>query len=57
MYLDQEKEYNFSYVVPSKTCRSLENNNFKEIYKDLVKHVEDKRWFSKDGGVLGHKIL
>ena len=65
LYPDQEKEYNFSYVVPSKdtifsvsmTCRSLENSNFKGIYKDLVKHVEDKRWVSKDGRVLGHKIL
>ena len=65
LYPDQEKEYNFLHVVSSKdmifyvsmTCRSLENSNFKEIYKDLVKHVEDKRWINKDGGMLGYKIL
>ena len=39
------------------TCRSLENSNFKGIYKDLVKHVEEKRWVSKDGRALGYKIL
>jgi len=65
LYPDQEQKYNFSYVVPSKetifsvsmTCRSLENSNFQRIYKDLVKHMEEKRWKTKDDGLLVHKIL
>ena len=63
--LDQKEEYVFLYIIPSKeivysvsmTCRSLENTNYKGVYSNLISHMDDKRWVSKDGGPLSHSVL
>ena len=62
---DQEEEYVFSYVVPSKnitfsisaTVRSLDDTLYTGLQRNIEEHISMKRWVSKDGGALPHKTL
>ena len=59
---NQKDKYVFLYIIPSKeivsmTCQSLENTDYKGVYSNLISHVDDKRWVSKDGGPLSHSVL
>jgi len=64
-FLDQEEEYIFSYVVPSKditfsiavTTKSLKDTNFKEVHKNIVDHIDKGQWVDKEGGALKPQVL
>ena len=62
---EQNEEYIFSYIVPTTrvtfsiatTCRSYQDTNLSAMAKDIAKHIDEKRWHSKDSGALPLKVL